>query len=87
MTEPRWIFPADRAEVAQTDLDEAARVVAGELSLHPVVAKVLVARGYKTPADATRFLSDALTELPDPFLMKGLPRAVDRIVRLTRRMP
>ncbi len=81
MTEPRWIFPADRAEVAQTDLDEAARVVAGELSLHPVVAKVLVARGYKTPADATRFLSDALTELPDPFLMKGLPRAVDRIVR------
>lgn len=56
-------------------------MVAGELSLHPVVAKVLVARGYKTPADATRFLSDALTELPDPFLMKGLPRAVDRIVR------
>ena len=81
MTEPRWIFPADRAEVAQTDLDEAARVVAAELSLHPVVAKVLVARGYKTPADATRFLSDALTELPDPFLMKGLPQAVDRIMR------
>ncbi len=81
MTEPRWIFPADRAEVAQTDLDEAARVVAAELSLHPVVAKVLVARGYKTPADATRFLSDALTELPDPFLMKGLPQAVDRLVR------
>ncbi|MDP3152341.1 MAG: single-stranded-DNA-specific exonuclease RecJ [Archangium sp.] len=56
-------------------------MVAAELSLHPVVAKVLVARGYKTPADATRFLSDALTELPDPFLMKGLPQAVDRLVR------
>lgn len=81
MTEPRWVFPSDRAEVAQTDLDEAARVVASELSIHPVAAKVLVARGYRTPADAKKFLSDSLTELPDPFLMKGLPQAVDRLVQ------
>lgn len=81
MTEPRWVFPADRAEVAQTDLDEAARVIAAELSLDPVVARVLVARGYRTPTEATKFLSDALTELPDPFKMKGLPEAVARLVR------
>ena len=81
MTEPRWIFPADRAELAQTDLDEAARVVSSELGLHPVVGKVLVARGYRTPDDARVFLSDALTELPDPFTMKGLPQAVDRVVQ------
>lgn len=81
MTEPRWVFPADRTEIPQGDLDEAARVVGGELSLHPVVAKVLVARGYRTPAEASRFLSDSLTELPDPFSMKGLPAAVDRLVQ------
>jgi single-stranded-DNA-specific exonuclease len=79
VTEPRWVFPADRSELPQTDLDEAARVVGAELKLHPVVAKVLVARGYRTAADATKFLSDALTELPDPFTMKGLPQAVERI--------
>ena len=81
VTEPRWVFPKDKPELAQLDLDEAARVVALELNLHPVVAKVLVGRGYKTPAEATRFLSDALTELPDPFTMKGLPQAVDRVVQ------
>lgn len=81
MTEPRWVFPSERTEVAQTDLDEAARVVGAELKLPSIVAKVLVARGYRTPADAKKFLSDALTELPDPFLMKGLPQAVDRIVQ------
>ena len=81
VTEPRWVFPADRAELAQTDLDEAARVVAMELSLHAVVARVLVGRGYRTPAAAKGFLSDALTELPDPFTMKGLPQAVDRLVQ------
>jgi single-stranded-DNA-specific exonuclease len=81
VTEPRWIFPAERAELAAADLDEAARVVAGELALHPVAARVLVARGYRTPAEASKFLSDALTELPDPFLMKGLPQAVERILQ------
>ncbi len=79
--EPRWVLPAERAELAQTDLDEAARVVGAALSLHPVVAKVLVGRGYRTPDEATKFLGDALTELPDPFTMKGLPEAVDRIIR------
>jgi single-stranded-DNA-specific exonuclease len=81
VTEPRWVFPADRAEVAQTELDEAARVVATELSVHPVVAKVLVARGYRTPTDAKKFLTDSVAELPDPFLMKGLPQAVERLMR------
>jgi|APLak6261679142_1056127.scaffolds.fasta_scaffold00008_28 single-stranded-DNA-specific exonuclease len=79
--EPRWVLPAERAELAQTDLDEAARVVAAELSMHPVAAKVLVGRGYRTPQDASKFLSDSLTELPDPFTMKGLPEAVARIIR------
>ncbi len=79
--EPRWVLPPERAELAQTELDDATRLVAAELSLHPVAARVLVSRGYRTPADATKFLSDALSELPDPFTMKGLPAAVDRIVR------
>ena len=81
VTEPRWVFPSERTELAQIDLDEAARVVGAELKLPSIVAKVLVARGYRTPADAKKFLSDALTELPDPFTMKGLPQAVDRIVQ------
>lgn len=56
-------------------------MVAQELSLPSVVAKVLVARGYRTAGDAKKFLSDALTDLPDPFTMKGLPQAVERIVQ------
>ncbi|MFZ5444672.1 MAG: single-stranded-DNA-specific exonuclease RecJ [Myxococcota bacterium] len=67
--------------MSQSELDEAARVVAGELQLHPVAAKVLVGRGYRTAEEASKFLSDALTELPDPFLMKGLPQAVERLIR------
>ncbi len=78
--EPRWVLPVERAELTSEQLDEAARVVGGELALPSLVAKVLVARGYRTPDDATKFMSDALTELPDPFTMKGLPEAVERLL-------
>jgi single-stranded-DNA-specific exonuclease len=82
MLEPRWILPGERPGVG--DVDEAARVVAGELGLHPVAARVLAARGHGTPEAAQKFLSDALTDLPDPFLMKGLPAAVERLARAVR---
>lgn len=71
----------ERAALTQTELDDAARVVGEELKLPSIVAKVLVARGYRTAGDASKFLSDALTELPDPFTMKGLPQAVERLLR------
>lgn len=78
--EPRWVLPHERAELTPEALDEAAREVGEELKLPSVVAKVLVARGYRTASDATKFMSDALTELPDPFTMKGLPEAVERLL-------
>lgn len=71
----------ERAALTQTELDDAARVVGEALKLPSIVAKVLVARGYRTAGDASKFLSDALTELPDPFTMKGLPQAVERLLR------
>ncbi len=80
----RWVFPEERQRqrsVEPFDLAAAARLVGGELQLDPVTARVLVARGYTTPEAAQNFLSDALTDLPDPFLMKGLPAAVERLMR------
>lgn len=71
----KWVWPA-----ADVEGDVAARL-SKELGLHPLAARVLANRGYQTPEAAQGFLSDALTGLPDPFLMKGLPAAVERILR------
>ncbi|MBL8912118.1 MAG: single-stranded-DNA-specific exonuclease RecJ, partial [Archangium sp.] len=86
--EPRWVFPLERLKKSEKtdegqtpDLEAEARDVAKSLNLHPVVAKVLVGRGHRTAGDAQKFLSEALTDLPDPFLMKGLPEAVARVIR------
>ncbi|HEY1907894.1 MAG TPA: single-stranded-DNA-specific exonuclease RecJ [Myxococcaceae bacterium] len=52
-----------------------------ELGLDPLAARVLVARGIAEPQDAARFLSHELTDLPDPFRMKGMAVAVERLIR------
>lgn len=70
----RWVLPEGGA-------DEAAGGLAGELGLHPLAAKVLAARGYRTADAAREFLDDGLARLPDPFRMKGLPAAVERLAK------
>src|SRR5687767_10960467 len=69
----RWILPTEDAE--------AAALLARELGLHPVCARVLVARGRRTPDAAAELLRDRLADLPDPSLMLGMDRAVERLVR------
>ena len=69
----RWIIP----QVAE----EQAQSLAAELSVHPRVAQVLLARGHATAAQAHAFLADRLSDLPDPRLMKGMDAAVDRLAQ------
>ena len=42
---------------------------------------MLVARGLGEPEAAAQFLAHTLADLPDPFLMRGMRPAVDRLVR------
>ena len=53
-------------------------------SLHPLVARILVARGVNTADDAARFLSPSLSALHDPSLLRGMEAAVARL-RAARR--
>jgi single-stranded-DNA-specific exonuclease len=69
----RWILP--REDQAQADR------LARALRVHPVLARVLVARGVETPEAADQLLRDRLADLPDPGLLKGMERAVERLVR------
>ncbi|MFM2153698.1 MAG: hypothetical protein RL199_2133, partial [Pseudomonadota bacterium] len=67
--------------IKRTVDEQLAARLAVELGLHPVAARVLAGRRLTDPADVERFLSPRLGDLPDPFLMKGMPSAVARIVR------
>ncbi|MCU0607941.1 MAG: single-stranded-DNA-specific exonuclease RecJ [Candidatus Edwardsbacteria bacterium] len=71
--EKRWILhPADEGQ---------ANALAVELGVSPLIARLLLTRGVAVPADARRFLSPALADLHDPFLLPDMDRTVDRVDR------
>lgn len=67
----RWILAEQHPEQAHA-LAQSAR-------LPHVLAELLIARGITTPAEAFVFLNPELNHLHDPFLMRGMQAAVDRI--------
>ncbi|MBP6515764.1 MAG: DHH family phosphoesterase, partial [Chitinophagales bacterium] len=73
MLQKRWtIKHADAAKAAL--LQEA-------LKIHPAFCRMLVMRGVETFEQARAFFRPELNHLHDPFLMKDMDKAVDRIHR------
>ena len=70
--EKKWILKdtADRETVSR---------LASELGVDPVLALLLVQRGVNTFREARDFFRPDLGNLHDPFLMKDMDKAVERI--------
>ncbi len=69
----RWVFK-------DVDGDEAVNKLAAELNIPHTLASLLVQRGVRTFEDSKRFFRPSLDNLYDPFLMKDMKEAVDRII-------
>jgi len=61
--------------------DAASTRLAGELTLHPTVARLLCMRGLSDPEAAARFLAPSLDHLHDPFRLADMRKGVERIER------
>ena len=60
---------------------DAVRKLAAELNVQPLVAALLISRGYDTPEKVVEFLNPSPEHLHEPYLLKGMREAVDRIQR------
>ncbi|HBF75739.1 MAG TPA: single-stranded-DNA-specific exonuclease RecJ, partial [Lactobacillus sp.] len=58
--------------------DEAAHL-ADSLSIKPMVAQILLNRGYDTKEKAEQFLQPDLSQLHDPMTMHDMQKGIDRI--------
>ena len=58
---------------------EAAKALAKEIGISPILCKLLLERRITSAAEAKRFFRPQLSELHDPFLMKDMSRAVERL--------
>ena len=62
-----------------TDQTEASRQLAQDLGISPILGRLLVERGITDVPSAKKFFRPQLPDLHDPFLMKDMDVAVDRL--------
>lgn len=60
--------------------ERLVRELSSSLRVPPLLAQVIVARGYRTPEAATAFLAKKLVDLHEPEKLPGVSLAADRIV-------
>jgi len=73
LEDPIWVYPT-----ADNELKES---IVKEFKIHPVIAQILISRGFRSFKQIHDYLYAKLPELHDPFLMAEMPQAVDRVCR------
>src|SRR5215471_11495885 len=74
--DPMWVYPHIDATLKES--------IIREFKIHPVIAQILVSRGFTSLEDIHDYLYAKLPDLHDPFLLAEMPQAVDRICRAIR---
>lgn len=78
-------MPIEKRWVVKPQGDpEAVAAMAAATGISPVLANLLVQRGIDTLEKAKKFFNPHLSDLHDPFLMKDMEKAVDRVERAVR---
>lgn len=75
--EKRWV-------VKPQGNPEAVAAMAAATGISPVLANLLVQRGIDTLEKAKKFFNPQLSDLHDPFLMKDMDKAVERVEQAVR---
>src|SRR4051794_19532959 len=61
--------------------DEKVRALQEALKINKTICKILVQRGVESFKEAKEFFRPQLSQLHDPWLMKDMPKAVNRIIK------
>lgn len=73
MPQKRWV-------ITKHDF-ESVKLLSEQLSVSPLVAALLISRGHRTKEKAEKFLNPNYADLHEPFLLKGMEEAVERVLR------
>lgn len=74
--DPLWIYPKLDPQWKDS--------IIKEFKIHPVIAQILVSRGFTSLEKIHDYLYAKLPDLHDPFLLSGMQQAVDRVCKAIR---
>lgn len=66
-----WILEKENTKLSEK--------LSKSLNISPITAQILINRGIENETEANLFLNCTLFDLPSPYLMKGMEKAVERI--------
>ena len=69
----RWNFPTINSAQVQLVIDQ--------YQVPNIIAEIMVSRDLVNPEVTQSFFSPDISQLHDPFLMKGMGRAANRIIK------
>lgn len=69
--DPVWVFPHKNPELKDS--------IIKEFKIHPVIAQILISRGFSSFKQIHDYLYAKLPNLHDPLLMAEMPQAVERV--------
>ena len=67
-----WVFPKEDPLFKEA--------ITKEFKIHPVIAQVLISRGFTSLEEIHDYLYAKLPDLHDPYLLAEMPQAVDRVM-------
>ena len=73
----QWVF---RDAVDKANVDHLSRAI----NIDPVLSSILIQRGIQTFDDSKKYFRPQLSDLHDPFLMKDMELAVERLIKAIR---
>lgn len=60
---------------------QEVKLLSQSMNVSPLIAALLISRGYETEEKARKFLNPSIADLHEPFLLKDMERAVERILK------
>lgn len=73
MIDRKWVFK-------ESGDNDVVKNLSDQLKIHPVLSRLLIQRDIDSTAEAKKYFNPDLDNLHDPFLMRDMDRAVDRIL-------
>lgn len=71
--DPIWVYPKINEQFKES--------IIKEFKIHPVIAQILISRGFQSLQEIHDYLYAKLPDLHDPLLMAEMPQAVERVCR------